>query len=196
MKNDILSSLRPALVMTVLFALLLGLAYPLAMTGLGQTLFPVQADGSLVRANGTVIGSRLVGQAFTASGYFHPRPSAPGEGYDGLASGGSNLGPASKALHQRVAGQVAALEQAQPGQPIPVDLVTASGSGLDPDISPEAARYQVARVAKARAMNPALVRGLVEAAIERPLLGFIGEAHVNVFELNRRLDALPAKPAA
>lgn len=195
MTNDFSSSLRPALVMTGLFAALLGVAYPLAMTGIGQALFPSQANGSLVVENGKVIGSTVVGQAFTSERYFNTRPSAAGKGYDGLASSGSNLGPASQVLHDRVKEQVGAMQAAEPGKAIPADLVTTSGSGLDPDITPEAAFYQVDRIARARGLEPDALRRLVAGAIEEPLLGFIGERHVNVFELNRRLDGLGAKPA-
>lgn len=196
MTKDLISSLRPALVMTLLFAALLGLAYPLALTGLGQLLFPSQANGSLVREHGRVIGSTVVGQAFTSPRYFHTRPSAAGDGYDGLASSGSNLGPASRALAERVQGDVARLSATAPGPNVPPDLVTASASGLDPHISPEAAFYQVGRVARVRSLDPAAVRGLVERSVERPLLGFLGEPRVNLFILNRRLDAFGAKPAA
>lgn len=196
MFTDLKSSLRPALVMTLLFALLLGLAYPLAMTGIGQLLFPHQANGSLIEEKGRVIGSELIGQSFTGPRYFHPRPSAAGKGYDGLASSGSNLGPASKALAKRVKGDVAALEHTSPGVPVPSDLVTTSASGLDPDISPGAAFYQVARVAAARGLPQARVRALVDAAVERPLLGVLGEARVNVLELNRQLDRNGGTPAS
>jgi K+-transporting ATPase ATPase C chain len=194
MNNDILSSLRPALVMTLLFAVLLGLAYPLALTGIGQVLFPSQANGSLVTANGKVIGSTVVGQAFTSERYFQTRPSAAGKGYDGLASSGSNLGPTSQALADRVKADVQRQQTAAPGRPVPSDLVTTSASGLDPHITPEAALYQVERVARVRAIEPEALRRLVGESVERPLLGFIGEPRVNVFELNRRLDTIGAKP--
>jgi K+-transporting ATPase ATPase C chain len=195
MNNDILSSFRPALVLTLLFALLLGIIYPLAMTGIGQVLFPAQANGSLVAQDGKVIGSSVVGQAFTSERYFHTRPSAAGKGYDGLSSSGSNLGPTSQALVDRVKGDLATNQSAEPGRPVPPDLVTASASGLDPHISPEAALYQVERVARVRRLAPGAVRKLVDGSIERPLFGFIGEPRVNVFPLNRRLDAIGARPA-
>ncbi|MGB3846974.1 potassium-transporting ATPase subunit KdpC [Sphingopyxis sp. YF1] len=196
MNKDLVSALRPAVVMTLLFALLLGIAYPLALTGAGQLLFPDQANGSLVRENGKIVGSTVVGQAFTSDRYFHTRPSAAGEGYDGLASSGSNLGPTSQALATRVKEDIAAAQAADPGKPVPVDMVTASGSGLDPDITPENAYLQVDRVARARGLERAAVQRLVDTSIERPLLGFLGEPRVNVFKLNRRLDAFGAKPAA
>jgi len=195
MNNDILSSLRPAFVMALLFAALLGLAYPLALTGIGQAIFPSQANGSLVTVGGRVVGSAVAGQAFTSERYFQTRPSAAGKGYDGLASSGSNLGPASQALSDRVREQVGAMKAAEPGKAIPADLVTTSASGLDPDITPEAAFYQVDRVARVRGMDPEALRRLVAGSIEQPLLGFLGEPRVNVFELNRRIDALGAKPA-
>src|SRR5262245_31448777 len=146
MGHDFTSSLRPALIMTLLFALLLGLAYPLALTGVGQLAFPWQANGSLIRDGDRVIGSAILAQGFASDRYFHPRPSAAGKGYDALASSGSNLGPASQPLHDRVAGDVKAMIATAPGRPVPADLVTTSASGLDPDISPEAALYQAARV--------------------------------------------------
>lgn len=195
MLNHFSSALRPAIVMTILFALLLGLAYPAAITGIGQALFPHQANGSLIRDGDRVVGSQLLAQGFAQARYFHPRPSAAGKGYDGLASAGSNLGPASVALKERVDTDIAAQRTAGVTGAIPVDMVTASGSGLDPDISPDNARAQVARVAKARSLDPAQVRGLVEQAIERPLLGFLGESRVNVLMLNRQLDSIATTPA-
>lgn len=196
MSNDIASSLRPSLVMTGLFAVLLGVGYPLAMTGVGQVLFPHQANGSLVEDHGRVIGSTVIGQAFTSDRYFQTRPSAAGKGYDGLASSGSNLGPASQALSDRVKAQVATMRKAEPGKPIPADLVTTSGSGLDPDITPMAAYYQVDRIARLRKVKPEALRQLVGQSIEEPTLGFIGEPHINVLALNRRLDAMAAKTPA
>jgi K+-transporting ATPase ATPase C chain len=191
MLTDLTSSLRPALVMTLLFALLLGIAYPLALTGIGQTLFPQQANGSLIEQDGRPIGSALIGQSFASARYFHSRPSAAGKGYDGMASSGSNLGPASGALAERVAQDVKA-NATSPGRPVPSDLVTASASGLDPHISPDAAFYQADRVAQARRLAPTAVRRLIDDSIERPLLGFIGEPRVNVLEINRRLDRISA----
>lgn len=197
MLSDLRSALRPSLVLTLLFALLLGLAYPLALTGIGQALFPWQANGSLIRDSGSVsgaggdriIGSALIGQAFAGERYFHGRPSAPGaNGYDAAASAGSNLGPASKALAERVRNDAQALAAGAPGRPVPPDLVTTSASGLDPHIGPEAALYQVDRVARARGLPAQQVRALVLAQIEAPLLGFIGEPRVNVLALNRALD--------
>ena len=188
MGKDFVSGIRPALVLTVLFALLLGLAYPALLTGIGQALFPAQANGSLIRENGKVIGSEIIAQGFASDRYFHPRPSAAGKGYDGLASAGSNLGPASQALADRVKADVATQTASAPDRPVPPDLVTASASGLDPHISPEAAFYQVDRVANARGLARAKVRDLAEIAIEHPLLGVLGEDRVNVLLLNRALD--------
>jgi K+-transporting ATPase ATPase C chain len=190
MNNDITSAIRPAIVMTILFALLLGLAYPLAMVGFGQVIFPAQANGSLVTENGKVIGSTVVGQAFTGPRYFNTRPSAAGKGYDGLASSGSNYGPTSQALADRVKTDVAAAKRSAPGISIPADLVTASASGLDPDLSPEAAFFQVSRIARVRRLPEDRIKALVTQQIDHPILGFLGEPHVNVLSLNRALDAL------
>lgn len=189
MLSDLRSALRPALVLTVLFALLLGLAYPMAITGVAQALFPYQANGSLIRDGDRVIGSALIGQAFSSDRYFHGRPSAAGaNGYDAAASAGSNLGPASKVLAARVRNDVQAFAAIAPGRPVPPDLVATSASGLDPHISPEAALYQVDRVARARGLPAARVRAVVNAQVEHALLGFIGEPRINVLALNRALD--------
>jgi K+-transporting ATPase ATPase C chain len=192
MGKDISSSLRPALVMTLLFALLLGLAYPLAITGVGQLVFPHQANGSLIEDKGQIVGSELLAQGFATDRYFHPRPSAAGKGYDPLASAGSNLGPASRALHDRVAGDIKRLQASLPASPVPLDLVTASGSGLDPDITPEAALYQVPRVARARGIGESRLRAIVANATAHPSLGFLGQDRVNVLLLNRQLDSQSA----
>jgi len=193
MTSDFTSALRPALVMAILFALLLGLAYPLLILGVGQIVFPSQANGSLIRNGDTVIGSTIIGQAFTSDRYFQTHPSAAGaNGYDGLASSGSNLGPTSRVLADRVTADVAKRRAEGVTGALPADLVTASGSGLDPDLSPAAALAQVGRVARVRGLAEAQVRGLVEQSIERPLLGLLGEDHVNVLALNRQLDRLGA----
>lgn len=189
MGNDITSALRPALVMTILFAILLGILYPLAMTGVGQAIFPSQANGSLVTQSGKVVGSTIIGQSFTSDRYFQTRPSAAGKGYDGLASSGSNLGPTSQALVDRITPDVAKRRAEGVTGTLPADLVTASGSGLDPDLSPAAALVQVARVARVRNLPVARVRALVEAHVETPLLGVLGDPTVNVLALNRALDA-------
>lgn len=188
MGNDISSAIRPAVVLTILFALLTGIAYPLLMTGIGQAIFPQAANGSLVRVNGEVIGSTVLGQAFTTPRYFQTRPSAAGKGYDATASAGSNLGPASQALVDRIKPDIAKRRAEGITGPIPADLVTASGSGLDPDLSPEAAMAQAPRVARVRGLPEAEVRQLVAAHVDRPLLGVLGEPHVNVLALNRALN--------
>ena len=183
-----LSHLRPALVLLLLFTLVTGVLYPLAVTGIAALAFPEQSAGSLLQRQGRVIGSALIGQRFTAPRYFHGRPSAAGaQGYDAMASGGSNLAPTSAALVARVRADIAAAD-ARPG-PIPADLVTASASGLDPDISPAAAQAQVARVAAARGWPVERVRAAVDGATELPLLGFLGDPRVNVLRLNLALDA-------
>lgn len=190
--KDLTSGIRPAIVLTLLFAVLLGLAYPAAIIVIGQALFPYHANGSLIEQDGKVIGSELIAQGFASDRYFHPRPSAAGKGYEADNSYGSNLGPTSRALHDRVKADVAALAK-QPGAPVPPDLVTTSASGLDPDISPEAAFFQVDRVAKARGLDPMKVRDLVAGHVEKPLFGFLGERRVNVLMLNRSLDTMAAQ---
>ncbi|MEO7026023.1 MAG: potassium-transporting ATPase subunit KdpC [Caulobacteraceae bacterium] len=187
-----LQHIRPAVVSMVFFTLVLGLGYPLAMTGVAQAVFPSQAAGSLVTdRNGAVIGSAVIAQGFAKPEYLHPRPSAAGTGYDPLNSGGSNLGPMDKKLIDRVKSDAAAIAKADgvPTSAIPVDAVTTSGSGLDPDISPANARMQAARIAAARGARRAGVLAVIDGHTEGRTLGILGEPHVNVLAVNRDLDA-------
>ena len=184
--------IRPALMLTLLFTLLCGVFYPLASTGLAQTLFPHQAHGSLTEGEGNVLGSELIAQGFTQARYFRPRPSAAGAGYDAAASSGSNYGPTSNALMSAIRERSAEAAKENPGTKQPIDLVTASASGLDPHISPAAAQFQLPRVAKARGLSEAAVGKLLSAHTEGRTLGLLGEPRVNVLKLNLALDALPA----
>ncbi|MFJ6322957.1 MULTISPECIES: K(+)-transporting ATPase subunit C [unclassified Rhizobium] len=196
-----LKQIRPAIVMVVATTVLTGLAYPLAMTGAAQALFPHQANGSLLEKDGKVIGSSLIGQNFTSDRYFHGRPSAttdtdPNDAtktisapYNAASSGGSNLGPTNSSLITRIKGDAATLQSQNPNTPVPVDMVTTSGSGLDPDISPDAAYFQIPRVAKARNMDEAKLKAIVDAAVESREFGVLGEPVVNVLALNQVLDA-------
>ncbi len=190
MKRNLMVAIRFTVVTTILF----GLGYPLAVTGLSQWLFPKQANGSLILKDGQVVGSRLIGQAFSGDKYFQSRPSAAGNGYDATASGGSNLGPTNQALVARVKQDVDRWHLLNPGAPIPADLVTASGSGLDPDISPASAAFQVSRVAKARGISEEEVRRVVAKHTQAREFGIFGEPRVNVLELNLDLDTHTLRP--
>jgi potassium-transporting ATPase KdpC subunit len=192
MKNLII-----AVLMTVVTTILLGLIYPLAVTGLAQVLFPDKANGQLIkRADGALVGSRLIGQPFSSPGYFRSRPSAAGAtGYDATASGGSNLGPTNRKLIERIKGDVEKLQAENPGQPVPIDLVTSSASGLDPHISPAAVEFQVPRVARERGITEAELRNIVAVHTEGRQFGFLGEPRVHVVELNLDLDRMrPINP--
>lgn len=192
MYQELRDALRPAFVLLLVLAALTGLAYPAFITGVAQVALPAQANGSLIVDNGKTIGSALIAQGFAGPGYFHPRPSAAGKGYDASSSAATNLAPGSKDLRDAIAARVA--EARAQGltrvDAVPPDLVTTSASGLDPDLSPEAALWQVSRVAKARGLGEAQVRALVGSATEYPLLGIIGDPHVNVLLLNRQLDRI------
>jgi potassium-transporting ATPase KdpC subunit len=182
-------NLITAVLMTIATTILLGVAYPLLVTGIATVLFPANANGQLIQRDGKAIGSRIIGQAFTGSGYFHPRQSAAGNGYDAANSGGTNLGPTNKKLIDRVQQDTASLQAENPGNSVPVDLVTTSASGLDPHISPASAEFQVPRIARERGMSVDEVRQLVAKHTAGRQLGFLGEPRVNVLELNLDLDS-------
>ena len=181
---------KTSILFTLVTTVLLGLAYPLFVTGVAAVIFPHKAGGSLILKDGQVIGSELLAQSFTSDRYFHPRPSAAGNGYDATASGGSNLAQSSKTLVTRIQGDIDKLAAQNPGKPVPIDLVTTSASGLDPDITPDAAYFQASRVARARKLSEESVRKLVEQNITSRQLGLLGEARVNVLELNLNLDRM------
>lgn len=187
------STLTIAIRYTILTTILLGVAYPLLITGIAQLTMPGKANGQLIVRNGQVIGSAIIGQGFTSARYFHGRPSAAGNGYDATSSGGSNLAQSNKALITRIDGDVANWQKQNPGQPVPIGLVTTSASGLDPDLSPADALYQVPMVAAARHLPEVMVRSLVESHIQGRTLGFLGEPRVNVLELNLALDDSQSK---
>jgi K+-transporting ATPase ATPase C chain len=184
----------PAIAMTLVLTLLLGIIYPCVVTGLAQVFFKEKAQGSLIEKNGKIIGSRLIGQPFQGPGYFHPRPSAAGIGYEGIASGGSNLGPTSKKLAERVKSTAELLRSENPDMPIPVDLVTSSASGLDPHITPAGAEFQIPRIARARGIQEEEVRQLVSKYTQGRQFGILGEPRVNVLELNLALDEFYPMP--
>jgi K+-transporting ATPase ATPase C chain len=187
-------NLITAVLMTLVTTLLFGLAFPIVITGLAQVLFPRQANGELLTKNGKVVGSRWIGQSFSSPGYFHSRPSSAGTGYDATNSGGSNLGPTNQSLVARVQGDADRLQAENPGAAIPMDLLTSSGSGLDPHISPEAAEFQVPRIARERGVSEDVVREAIRQHTEARQFGFLGEPRVNVLELNLTLDEISPKP--
>jgi potassium-transporting ATPase KdpC subunit len=187
---NITRNLIAAALMTIVTTLILGVLYPLAITAIAQVAFTSQANGQLIERNGKVVGSRIIGQGFSSPGYFRPRPSAAGTGYDAANSAGSNLGPTNKKLIDAVKANVEAARKENPNAPVPIDLVTTSASGFDPHISPAAAEFQVPRVARERGIPDAEVRRLVDANTEGRQLGFLGERRVNVLELNIALDSL------
>jgi potassium-transporting ATPase KdpC subunit len=187
MKKNLLT----AVLMTIVTTVLLGLIYPLLVTGVAQVLFPEKANGQLIRRDGTLIASRIIAQPFAGAGYFHPRPSAAGaNGYDASNSGGSNLGPTNQKLIDRVNADVASAQAENPGKPVPVDMITTSASGFDPHITPAAAEFQIPRVAKARGVSEDAVRELVQRSTQGRQWGFLGEPRVNVLELNLSLDSI------
>ena len=181
---------RTSIRFTIVTTVLLGIGYPLVVTGIAGAIFPHKAAGSLILKDGQVIGSELLAQSFTSDKYFHPRPSAAGNGYDATSSGGSNLAQSNKVLVDRIQGSIDKLSQENPGKPVPIDLVTTSGSGLDPDITPDAAFFQIPRVAKARGIPEARINQLIQEHITNRQLGFLGEPRVNVLDLNLDLDKL------
>src|SRR5262245_7892286 len=186
---NITRNLVAAILMTVVTTVILGIVYPLAMTAIAQLAFPENANGQLIERNGHIIGSRIIGQGFTKPGYFRSRPSAAGMGYDAANSAGSNLGPTNKKLIDAVKANVQAARKENPNAPVPVDLVTASGSGIDPHLSPAAAEFQVPRVARERGISEAELRRIVSAHTQGRQFGLLGEPRVNVLELNLALDA-------
>jgi len=191
MKKNVIT----AVLMTIATTILLGILYPLVVTALAQVLFPKKANGELIEANGKIIGSRLIGQSFSGPAYFHSRPSSAGTGYDPTNTNGSQLGPTNHQLIDRVKGDVATLQSENPSVPVPIDLVTASASGLDPHITPAAAEFQVSRIAKRRSLSEDVVREAIRQHTEPRQFGFLGEPRVNVLELNLTLDKISPKPA-
>lgn len=188
MKKNLITSV----LMTIVTTILLGLIYPLAITGLAQILFRDKANGQIISRNGEAIGSRIIAQPFTSAKYFHPRPSAAGNGYDASNSGGTNLAPTNQKLIDRIKADAATLHEENPQQPVPVDLITTSASGLDPEISPAAAEFQIPRVARERGLSESAVRDLVQSHTSQRDLGLLGEPRVNVLELNLALDKITA----